>query len=136
MRGWKLIKLVKTFILTVAFMLAGLLYLDAPAYGVRIKDIAEIKGVRSNQLVGYGLVVGLNGTGDSDSATFTNQSMAAMLEKMGVTVLPKDTKALQIPNSCQLCHQHENEDIDDLQRRWDELTARRLPDGSVVEASN
>jgi flagellar P-ring protein precursor FlgI len=46
--------------------------------------------VRSNQLVGYGLVVGLNGTGDSDDAKFTLQSMAAMLEKMGVTVNPAD----------------------------------------------
>ena len=90
MLGWNLIKLVKTSILTFVFILAGLLYLVGPAHGVRIKDIVEIKGVRSNQLVGYGLIVGLNGTGDSDNATFTNQSMAAMLEKMGVTVLPKD----------------------------------------------
>jgi flagellar P-ring protein precursor FlgI len=60
------------------------------AFGVRIKDIAEIKGVRQNQLVGYGLVVGLNGTGDSDDAVFTIQSMASMLEKMGVTVKAED----------------------------------------------
>lgn len=60
------------------------------AFGVRIKDIADIKGVRQNQLVGYGLVVGLDGTGDSDSAIFTIQSMASMLEKMGVTVKTKD----------------------------------------------
>ena len=71
-------------------MLVGLLYFVGPVHGVRIKDIADIKGVRSNQLVGYGLVVGLNGTGDSDDATFTVQSVAAMLEKMGVTVLPED----------------------------------------------
>ena len=60
------------------------------AFGVRIKDITEIKGVRQNQLVGYGLIVGLNGTGDSDSAIFTIQSMASMLERMGVTVRPED----------------------------------------------
>jgi flagellar P-ring protein precursor FlgI len=90
MLGWNLEKLVRTSILTFAFILAGLLSLTGPAHGVRIKDIADIKGVRSNQLVGYGLVVGLNGTGDSDDATFTNQSMAAMLEKMGVTVLPEN----------------------------------------------
>ena len=60
------------------------------AYGVRIKDIADIKGVRQNQLVGYGLVVGLNGTGDSDDAIFTIQSFASMLERMGVTVKPED----------------------------------------------
>lgn len=61
-------------------------YADA----VRIKDIANIKGVRPNQLVGYGLIVGLNGTGDDDKLKFTIQSMAAMLEKMGVTVRTED----------------------------------------------
>ena len=90
MVGCNLIKFFKTSIGTLALILAGLLYLAGPAHGVRIKDIADIKGVRSNQLVGYGLIVGLNGTGDSDNATFTIQSMASMLEKMGVTVLPKD----------------------------------------------
>ncbi len=63
-----------------------------PAFGVRIKDIADIKGVRQNQLVGYGLLVGLNGTGDSKNSIFTIQSMASMLEKMGVTVKPGDIK--------------------------------------------
>ena len=71
-------------IVTAVFCLTG------QAFGVRIKDIAEIKGVRQNQLVGYGLVVGLNGTGDSDNAIFTIQSMASMLEKMGVTVQAED----------------------------------------------
>jgi flagellar P-ring protein precursor FlgI len=69
---------------------AAVFCFSGQAFGVRIKDIAEIKGVRQNQLVGYGLVVGLNGTGDSDSAIFTIQSMASMLEKMGVTVKTKD----------------------------------------------
>jgi len=90
MHGWNMGKLAKTSILTFGIMVAGLLYTTGPAHGVRIKDIAEIKGVRSNQLVGYGLIVGLNGTGDSDNATFMVQSMAAMLEKMGVTVLPEN----------------------------------------------
>ena len=53
--------------------------------GSRIKDIVEFEGVRSNMLVGYGLVVGLNGTGDSlRNAPFTKQSMEAMLERLGV----------------------------------------------------
>jgi flagellar P-ring protein precursor FlgI len=82
-------------IFKLALILAGLLYSAGPAYGVRIKDIADIKGVRQNQLVGYGLVVGLNGTGDSDNAIFTLQSMASMLEKMGVTVKPED---IQVDN--------------------------------------
>lgn len=65
------------------------------ADAARLKDIAEVKGVRMNQLVGYGLVVGLDGSGDGKKATFTVQSMASMLEKMGVTV---DQKDIQVKN--------------------------------------
>jgi flagellar P-ring protein FlgI len=55
----------------------------------RIKEVASVQGVRSNQLVGYGLVVGLDGTGDqSQGAPFTAQSLAAMLSQMGVAVPP------------------------------------------------
>ena len=54
---------------------------------VRIKEVAAVQGVRSNPLVGYGLVVGLDGTGDQTTQTpFTTQSLAAMLQQMGVTV--------------------------------------------------
>ena len=58
----------------------------APANAApRIKDIATFQGVRDNLLVGYGLVVGLNGTGDSlNNAPFTRQSLAAMLERLGI----------------------------------------------------
>jgi flagellar P-ring protein precursor FlgI len=53
---------------------------------VRIKDIASFEGVRENMLVGYGLVVGLNGTGDSlRNANFTQESLVAMLERLGVS---------------------------------------------------
>jgi flagellar P-ring protein precursor FlgI len=52
--------------------------------------LANVHGVRSNQLIGYGLVVGLNGTGDKSSATFTMQGMANMLNRMGVRVNPSD----------------------------------------------
>ncbi len=59
----------------------------AEAKTSRIKDIVNIEGVRDNQLVGYGLVVGLNGTGDSlNSSPFTKQSLMAMLERLGVSV--------------------------------------------------
>jgi flagellar P-ring protein FlgI len=58
------------------------------AGAVRIKDLADIDGVRENQLVGYGLVVGLDGTGDGKKSLFTVQSLASMLEKMGVTIDP------------------------------------------------
>ena len=53
---------------------------------VRLKDIARIEGARSNQLYGYGLVVGLDGTGDSQQTLFTAQSVANMLQKFGITV--------------------------------------------------
>jgi flagellar P-ring protein precursor FlgI len=53
---------------------------------IRIKDIADIDGVRDNQLVGYGLIVGLDGTGDGKKSLFTVQSMVSMLEKMGISV--------------------------------------------------
>jgi flagellar P-ring protein FlgI len=58
----------------------------APAWAdVRIKDIADVEGVRENQLVGYGLVVGLNGTGDKlNNNVFTRESLIGMLERLGV----------------------------------------------------
>ncbi|MBT9290601.1 flagellar basal body P-ring protein FlgI [Prosthecodimorpha staleyi] len=72
-----------------AVLLCGLVVLPggaAPAAAAsRIKDLASIEGVRENQLVGYGLVVGLNGTGDSlNNAPFTRQSLQAMLERLGM----------------------------------------------------
>jgi flagellar P-ring protein precursor FlgI len=60
---------------------------NAFAKTTRIKDIVNFEGVRENQLIGYGLVVGLNGTGDSlNSSPFTQQSLLAMLERLGVNV--------------------------------------------------
>src|SRR5438067_3176886 len=53
----------------------------------RIKDLANIEGVRQNQLIGHGLIVGLNGTGDTlNNIPFTKQSLQAMLERMGVNI--------------------------------------------------
>jgi len=60
------------------------------ANAIRLKDIASFEGVRENQLVGYGLVVGLNGTGDSDQTKFPVQSLVNMLEKMGITINRSD----------------------------------------------
>src|ERR1700761_2320237 len=52
---------------------------------VRIKDITDVEGIRDNQLVGYGLVVGLNGTGDTlNNAVFTKQSLIGMLGRLGI----------------------------------------------------
>jgi flagellar P-ring protein precursor FlgI len=70
-------------------VLAGVLAgATAPAGATsRIKDLANIEGVRQNQLIGYGLVVGLNGTGDTlNNIPFTRQSLQAMLERLGVNV--------------------------------------------------
>ncbi|MEE7441980.1 flagellar basal body P-ring protein FlgI [Methylobacterium oryzae] len=66
-----------------ALLLAAL---SAPALALsRVKDLASIEGVRQNQLVGYGIVVGLNGTGDTlNNIPFTKQSLQAMLERLGV----------------------------------------------------
>lgn len=69
----------------VCFLLALLLAAPGFAQSVRVKDLASFEGVRQNQLVGYGLVVGLNGTGDSlNNSPFTRQSLTAMLERLGV----------------------------------------------------
>ena len=59
---------------------------DPTAQKTRIKDVASIEGIRDNQLVGYGLVVGLRGTGDSQQTVFPAQTLISALEKMGVTV--------------------------------------------------
>ncbi len=62
----------------------------------RIKDIATLQGMRINQLVGYGLVVGLNGSGDGTQAQFTTQSIVNMMERMGINVDPKQVKVKNV----------------------------------------
>ncbi len=71
-----------------AFIGAFVVLSGTPAHATsRIKDLANIEGVRQNQLIGYGLVVGLNGTGDTlNNIPFTKQSLQAMLERMGVNI--------------------------------------------------
>ncbi len=70
-----------------ALVLIAALGCGQAAAAARIKDITSVKGVRDNQLVGYGLVVGLQGSGDSlQNAPFTGQSLQAMLDRMGVNV--------------------------------------------------
>ena len=66
-----------------------------PAQAVRIKDIATFSGVRDNQLIGYGLVVGLAGTGDKKDSVFTLSSMKNMMDRMGIGV---NSSALKIKN--------------------------------------
>jgi flagellar P-ring protein precursor FlgI len=72
-----------------AVLLLGVLLTGAVVAQERVKDLASVAGVRSNQLVGYGLVVGLDGTGDQTSqAPFTAQSLRNMLGQLGVTIPP------------------------------------------------
>ena len=83
--------------------IVGILSSTAALAGTsRIKDIVSIEGVRENQLIGYGLVVGLNGTGDTlRNAPFTEQSLTAMLERLGVnakgtTMKPENVAAVMV----------------------------------------
>jgi flagellar P-ring protein precursor FlgI len=89
---------VATKALPALVLLGMILSTCAAAAQVRIKDIADVEGIRENQLVGYGLVVGLNGTGDRlDSAVFTRESLIGMLERLGVNTRDQLTK-LQTKN--------------------------------------
>ncbi|HEV7278501.1 MAG TPA: flagellar basal body P-ring protein FlgI [Devosiaceae bacterium] len=71
--------------------------MPAQAATARIKDIVDIEGVRENQLVGYGLVVGLDGTGDSlNNSPFTRQSLTAMLERLGVNTRGENMRTANV----------------------------------------
>jgi flagellar P-ring protein precursor FlgI len=62
----------------------------------RLKDIADVEGVRGNQLIGYGIVIGLNGTGDGKSVEFTTKGLSNLLEKMGIRVNAQDIKVKNV----------------------------------------
>lgn len=76
--------------------LALALICAAPARAARLKDVAEIEGVRGNQLYGFGVVVGLNGTGDGNGVEFTVKGLSNMLEQMGIRVNPNDIKVKNV----------------------------------------
>src|SRR5690349_2734794 len=77
--------------------LLGLALSASQAHAQRVKDLTQLQGVRNNQLVGYGLVVGLDGTGDQTTQTpFTTQSLQSLLSQLGVQ-LPSGTQ-LQLKN--------------------------------------
>ena len=87
---------VRAVIALAALVASAALWWPASASAARIKEVASVQGVRANQLVGYGLVVGLDGTGDQTTQTpFTTQSLNAMLQQMGVTVPPGTTMQLK-----------------------------------------
>jgi flagellar P-ring protein precursor FlgI len=67
-----------------AFLLAS----SVTFSGTRLKELASLEGVRDNQLMGYGLVVGLNGTGDKKQTVFSTQALTNIRQRMGVTIDP------------------------------------------------
>ncbi len=75
---------------------ALILFLSSEGDCARIKDIVSIKGIRPNQLFGYGLVIGLNGSGDTGGTSFTIQGLANMLEHVGIHVNPEDLKVKNV----------------------------------------
>ncbi len=77
-------------------VLAGSCSVVIDASAARVKDIAAIKGVRENQIIGYGLVVGLNGTGDRENTAFTVQSLTSLLGQMGIGVEPEAVKVRNV----------------------------------------
>lgn len=85
-----------------AFLLAAILaVLPHCGAATRLKDLVSIEGVRENQLIGYGVVVGLAGTGDRQQTVFSNQSLTNVLERMGIAVSPtairvKNTAAVMV----------------------------------------
>jgi flagellar P-ring protein precursor FlgI len=79
-------------IVSIVLVLALGLAESASAAPVRIKELADVQGVRENPLFGYGLVVGLAGTGDSEMVFFTAQSIAGMLGRLGIRIDPKDVR--------------------------------------------
>lgn len=78
------------FVLSMASLLGS-----GDARAARLKDVAAVKGVRSNQIIGYGLVVGLRGTGDKQQTQFTTQSLRSLLAKMGISI---DAKQIRVAN--------------------------------------
>lgn len=84
--------------LTIIFCIIGTMAtaMAATSATTRIKDVAKVQGVRSNQLVGYGLVMGLNGTGDSNKTLQTMQSLSSMLKTFGVTVSAAQMQAKNV----------------------------------------
>ncbi len=72
------------------------LFFSSTGMSARIKDIASFKGIRTNQLFGYGLVIGLNGSGDKGGTSFTIQGLVNMLKQMGVHVSVKDVKVKNV----------------------------------------
>jgi len=89
-------RILRASVLIAAVLASAAVWWPAPAQAARIKEVASVQGVRMNQLVGYGLVVGLDGTGDQTTqAPFATQSLLSLLQQMGVTVPPGTSMQLK-----------------------------------------
>ena len=84
----------KVFLITIVLLVS----INSYAFQVKIRDLTNVVGVRYNQLVGYGLVVGLAGTGDGTSAYFTIHSIVNALKRFGVTLSQSNIQSLQVKN--------------------------------------
>ena len=84
------------FALSAAVLLSALALPFSTSAAVRVKDLASVQGVRENELFGYGLVVGVAGTGDSDRVLFTQQSVAGMLGRLGIRIDPREARARNV----------------------------------------
>jgi flagellar P-ring protein precursor FlgI len=82
-------RLVRRLLWLTVFLASAALWWPLPSQAARVKEVSSVAGVRPNQLTGYGLVVGLDGSGDqSTAAPFTSQSLISMLQQLGVTIPP------------------------------------------------
>lgn len=93
-RSYRLLNFI-LFLFALAILLVMTFY-AAPSHAARVKDIASIEGVRNNALIGYGLVIGLKGTGDKTGTFFTVQSLSSMLSRMGISVDPTSVKVKNV----------------------------------------
>ena len=83
-------------LLLAAFTLAHAVDVEEPKAEARLREIAHLQGVRNNHLLGYGLVVGLNGTGDKDQTKFTVQALMNLMARQGINIPPASVKVKNI----------------------------------------
>src|SRR6267378_8447945 len=83
------------FLLTIPLLLTARTAFAAAPVQIKIRDLATVEGVRENPLIGYGMIVGLNGTGDKQQTVFAVQTLAGILQRMGVQI---PTSAVRVKN--------------------------------------
>ncbi len=91
MNSWNVLVILARRVILIGLIASQVMYGQ-----VRLKEIARLQGIEYHQLIGYGLVIGLNGTGDTKRSQFTVQSVVNMLQRFGVTVPPNKVKSRNI----------------------------------------